>query len=44
MFLSVCLKKTDFSVEKQGGDMAGLVHSCIISETVKHAGEGASRD
>ena len=44
MFLSPCMEKADFSVEKQGGVMAGSVNSCIMSETVKHAGEGVSRD
>lgn len=44
MFLSRCLKKADFSEEKQGGDMAGSVNSCVMSETVKHAGEGESGD
>lgn len=44
VFLSLRLKKTDFSVEKQGGDTAGFVNSCVMSDTVKHAGEGVSRD
>lgn len=30
--------------ETQRGEMAWLVNSCRISETVKHAGEGARRD
>lgn len=37
-------KKADFSVGKQGGDVAGSVNSCVMSETVKHAGEGVSGD
>lgn len=47
MFLSHCLKKkkkADFSVEKQGGDTTRSVNSCVMSETVKHAGEGVSGD
>lgn len=37
-------KKADFLVEKQKGVTAGSVNSCVMPETVKHAGEGVSGD
>lgn len=43
VFLFHCLKKAGFSAEKQGGDITGSVNSCVMSETVKHAGEGGEQ-
>lgn len=42
-FLSYCLK-AEFLVEIQGADTAESVNSCVMSETVKHAGDGMKRD
>lgn len=41
-YLAARKKGRLFQVEKQGGDAAGSVNSCVMSETVKHAGEGVS--